>query len=181
MKQWALLAAKFAKQAGARTVFSTGWLTSQLTPEEANMFIDQQEINYRRDHPQQDLDAIVGMECCYYHLVSEKSKDPERKNGICGTPAIVVGVRGKSGEPSFFVDLAFATDVPDIFLVLENLEVSALEIEPLVDSEREAAQELHFVDYKNREEIISVSNEAKNPRRHSDYEKFRGKLFPPKE
>jgi hypothetical protein len=139
------------------------------------MFIDQQEIDFRKEHYSNDIQVLIGKECFYYHLVSTKSWDAERKHGICGTPCVIADIRGASGDPSFFVDLAFPTEVPGIFLLLENLEVDGLRVQgPDADG-------IHLVDFKNTAEIISVVNDAHDPKHDQDYQKFRGKLFPPKE
>jgi hypothetical protein len=136
------------------------------------MFIDQQEIDFRAEHHSNDIQVLIGKECFYYHLVATKSWDAARKSGICGTPAIIADVRGESGQVPFYVDLAFPTEVPDIFLLLENLPVDGLKVQgPDMDG-------IHLVDFPNAKEIIEVVNDAHDPKHDKDYQQFRGKLFP---
>ena len=137
------------------------------------MFIDQQEIDFRKEHFSDDIQVLIGRQCFYYHLVTTKSWDVSRKNGICGTPCIVADVRRGPNPKSFFVDLAFQTQVPDIFLLLENLEVDGLQVQG------PDGDELNFVDFANAKEIIEVVNDAHDPKHDENYQKFRGKLFPP--
>jgi hypothetical protein len=139
------------------------------------LFIDKQEIDFRVENHSNDVQVLIGKECFYYHLVTTKSWDAERlgKHGYCGTPAIIADVRGESKQVPFYVDLAFPTEVPDIYLLVENLPVDGLQVQ----AKEVQPGEIHLVDFTHMKEIIAAVNDAHDPKHDSAYQNFRGKLF----
>ena len=89
------------------------------------MFITKDQIAYLKQVEQDpEIAMVIGVDIEYYFLTHGGA-------GVCGMPAILVGMRKGIEGPDgvFFVDIAIKTPVEGFFMQLESVEVLTLKNE----------------------------------------------------
>lgn len=125
------------------------------------MFVSQTELDYRKAVSTHIGRDIFGRKALYYHLVDDVSSNPDKPPlQVCGTPCVVAGLAGEVGQVPFLIDLAFPTAVPEIFILIEKLEVASVQaLGPGLDP-----HDVAVVEYKNADRIIDTVNEMQDLR-----------------
>lgn len=125
------------------------------------MFISQYEIDHRKEVAEGPTKVLYGRLALYYHLVDDVSDNPNKPPlQVCGTPALIAGVRGEAGAVPYYLDLAFLTQVEGIFILIENLAVESLSVE----GSDEVKREISVVEFANKERIVNAVNAAQDQR-----------------
>jgi hypothetical protein len=120
------------------------------------MFISQYEIDHRKAHAQGEVKVLYGKAAIYYHLVDDVSSNPDKPPlQVCGTPALIAGVKGEMGMVPYYLDLAFHTQVEGVYMLVENLPVESLGVE----GPDQAKIGIAVVEYANAARIISAVNQ----------------------
>lgn len=118
------------------------------------MFINQDEISYRKSIADEKIRSMIGEAIFYYHTVNKGSAAPDTTgfHDICASEVIVVGLRMDKDESPYEADLAVPVQVPGVFVLLEKVLVDTARIS--IDDESRVA----FVEHAHHDMIIEVVN-----------------------
>jgi hypothetical protein len=105
---------------------------SKFDKRSKNAFITGNEIKVVQEAETDDrIKSAIGTHVEYYFLT-------ENGNGLCGLPAVMVGMRkdpASEEDGPFFIDLGIHTPVPEIYVYLKDLRVLTLKVDRLDGSE----------------------------------------------